>query len=166
MAGWHHQLYGHEFEHAQGDSEGQGSLAGCSPWGRNESGITQRLSNNNKAFIYCKQFCERGSRAFGPLLISSDLPNLSNLESESILRDLGNLEISMTLQSYNCQLGPQMNLTWEWIRTGFHVCIMPLFSPEVVSGTLSYLGYCPPLGISISPNKQPLWVGGHLNVLE
>ena len=26
MVGWHHQLDGHEFEQAQGDSEGQGRL--------------------------------------------------------------------------------------------------------------------------------------------
>ena len=26
MIGWHHQLNGHEFEQAPGDSEGQGSL--------------------------------------------------------------------------------------------------------------------------------------------
>ena len=30
MAGWDHQLNGHEFEQALGDSEGQGSLACCS----------------------------------------------------------------------------------------------------------------------------------------
>ena len=32
--GWHHQHNGHEFEQIPGDGEGQGSLAGCSPWGR------------------------------------------------------------------------------------------------------------------------------------
>ena len=37
MAGWHHQLNGHEFEQTLGDSEGQGSLACCSPWGHKES---------------------------------------------------------------------------------------------------------------------------------
>ena len=30
MAGWHHQLNGHEFEQTLGDNEGQGSLACCS----------------------------------------------------------------------------------------------------------------------------------------
>ena len=30
MVGWHHQLSGHEFEQALGDSVGQGSLSGCS----------------------------------------------------------------------------------------------------------------------------------------
>ena len=29
IAGWHHQLNGHEFEQALGDSEGQGSPAFC-----------------------------------------------------------------------------------------------------------------------------------------
>ena len=33
MAGWYHQLNGHEFEQILGDSEGQGSLVCCSPWG-------------------------------------------------------------------------------------------------------------------------------------
>ena len=32
MVGWHHRLNGHEFEQSPGDSEGQGSLACCSPW--------------------------------------------------------------------------------------------------------------------------------------
>ena len=37
MVGWHHQLSGHEFEQTLGDSEGQGSLVGCSPWGQLQS---------------------------------------------------------------------------------------------------------------------------------
>ena len=32
MFGWHHGLNGHGFEKTLGDSEGQGSLACCSPW--------------------------------------------------------------------------------------------------------------------------------------
>ena len=34
MAGWHHQLDGHEFEQASGVGDGQGSVVDCSPWGR------------------------------------------------------------------------------------------------------------------------------------
>ena len=37
MVGWHQGLNGHEFEQPLGDSEGQGSLACCSPWGCKES---------------------------------------------------------------------------------------------------------------------------------
>ena len=33
MVGWHHRLSGREFEQTPGDSEGQGSLVCCSPWG-------------------------------------------------------------------------------------------------------------------------------------
>ena len=37
IIGWHHWLNGHEFEQNPGDSEGQGSLARCTPWGLKES---------------------------------------------------------------------------------------------------------------------------------
>ena len=50
MVGWQHQLKGHEFEQTLGDSEGQGSLVCCSPWGHKESDTTERLNNNK--FIY------------------------------------------------------------------------------------------------------------------
>ena len=48
MAGWHHQLNGHEFERTLKDSEGQGSLACCSPLGCKESEMTEQLNNNNR----------------------------------------------------------------------------------------------------------------------
>ena len=50
MVGWHHQLNGHESEQIPGDSEGQGSLACCSPWGCQESDTTER-PNNNKQLV-------------------------------------------------------------------------------------------------------------------
>ena len=46
MVGWHHQLLGHELEQALGDSEGQGTLVCCRPWGRKELDMTERLHNN------------------------------------------------------------------------------------------------------------------------
>ena len=44
MVGWHHQLYGHEFEQAPGVGSGQGRLVCCSPWGRKESDMTEWLN--------------------------------------------------------------------------------------------------------------------------
>ena len=41
IVGWHHRLYGHEFEEASGVGDGQGSLACCSPWGHKESDMTE-----------------------------------------------------------------------------------------------------------------------------
>ena len=45
MAGWHPPINGHEFEQTSGDSEGQGSLACCSPWDRKELDMTEQLNN-------------------------------------------------------------------------------------------------------------------------
>ena len=36
----HHQLNGQEFEQTLGDSEGQGSLVCCRPWGGKEMDIS------------------------------------------------------------------------------------------------------------------------------
>ena len=44
MVGWHHQLYGHEFEQAPGVGDGQGRLACYSSWDRKELDITERLN--------------------------------------------------------------------------------------------------------------------------
>ena len=41
MAGWHHQLNGHEFEQVPIVGDGQGSLACFCPWGRKESDTTE-----------------------------------------------------------------------------------------------------------------------------
>ena len=39
-----------------GDSEEQGSLARCSPWGCKELDMTERLNNNNKVEDIGKEF--------------------------------------------------------------------------------------------------------------
>ena len=51
MVGWHHWVNGHELEQTLGDSEGQGCLACCSPWGCKELDMTEQLKNNNQAYI-------------------------------------------------------------------------------------------------------------------
>ena len=42
----HHRLIGHEIEHVLEDSEEQGGLACCTPWGLKESDSTEQLNNN------------------------------------------------------------------------------------------------------------------------
>ena len=44
MVGWHHRLNGHEFGWTPGVVDGQGGLACCSPWGREEWDMTERLN--------------------------------------------------------------------------------------------------------------------------
>ena len=44
MAGWHHQLNGHEFEWTPRVGDGQGSLVCCNSWGLKESDMTELLN--------------------------------------------------------------------------------------------------------------------------
>ena len=44
MAGWHHQLDGHELESTLGVGDGQGGLAWCNSWGRKDLDMTERLN--------------------------------------------------------------------------------------------------------------------------
>ena len=44
IVGWHHWLNGHEFEQVLGVSDGQGSLACCSPCDHRELDMTERLN--------------------------------------------------------------------------------------------------------------------------
>ena len=57
MVGWYHQLNGHEFEQALGNSLGQGSLAYCSSWDHKELDTTEWLNNkgcyNHQAISHC-----------------------------------------------------------------------------------------------------------------
>ena len=44
MVECHHHLAVHEFEQAPGVGDGQGSLGCCSPWGRKESNMIDKLN--------------------------------------------------------------------------------------------------------------------------
>ena len=50
MVGWHHRINEHESEQTPGDSEEQGSLVCCSPWGSKESDMTQQSDDSNKLY--------------------------------------------------------------------------------------------------------------------
>ena len=51
MVGWHHWLDGHESEQAPGVSEGQGSLACCSPWCFKELDTTEQLNYTGSSLL-------------------------------------------------------------------------------------------------------------------
>ena len=65
MVRYHHQLSGHEFEQTQGDSEGQESLACCSPWSSKESNTSEQLNSSNKnCFIYSPKHFKLNTNMF------------------------------------------------------------------------------------------------------
>ena len=107
IGGWHHQLNRHEFEHTAGDSEGQGSLVCCSPWGRRDSDMTEWPNNNETPFL---------------ILDISYL--LTSESSESFTVGEGLYHISGHME-------PTVNQTWFYsdlckailyLRRGFFVC--------------------------------------------
>ena len=67
MVGWHHQLNARESEQTPGESEGQGSLACCSPWDRKQLDTSEQL-NNNKEFKAEESICPALRGATGTML--------------------------------------------------------------------------------------------------
>ena len=59
MVGQYHRLSGHEFEQTLGDSEGQGSLVCCSPWGRRELDMSELLNNDRGRAMHLESALER-----------------------------------------------------------------------------------------------------------
>ena len=55
MAGWHHELDGHESEWTLGDGDGPGGLECCGSWGHKEADTTERL--NWTELIYFSLSC-------------------------------------------------------------------------------------------------------------
>ena len=50
MVGLHHQLNGHEFEQTLVNSEGQGNMVCCSPWGLQVLDTTEQPNKNMSDF--------------------------------------------------------------------------------------------------------------------
>ena len=86
MVGWHHRLNGHEFEQTVGNSEGQGSLACCSPWGCKESD-TLRDWTTTKPFNSTSLTSQYTVWIASKLayLLSSIFPSISVFSNESAL---------------------------------------------------------------------------------
>ena len=62
VVGWHHQLNGREFEWTPGVGDGQGGLASCSPWGLEESELSnwtelKTLLPFHLGLTCCEGFC-------------------------------------------------------------------------------------------------------------
>ena len=54
MVGWHHRLSGPELGQTPGDGDEQGNLACCSPWGRKDLDMRERL---NRTELLCDWNC-------------------------------------------------------------------------------------------------------------
>ena len=80
--GWHHRLSGHEFEQTLGDSEGQGSLICCRPWGHKELDTAEQLNNNNTYQNLLARYYFELRHHFAPKLL---LYNLTKIKSSGTM---------------------------------------------------------------------------------
>ena len=78
MVGWRHEVDGREFKQTQGDGEGQGSLACCSPWSQKESDMTEELNNNPQ---YKARGCEGRPYSLYCVILYKELEHPRNLVS-------------------------------------------------------------------------------------
>ena len=88
MVGWHHWLSGHEFEQTWWDSERQGSLACCSPWGRKDSTPLSNWTELNWSLIFSL------SKEFLIINWAQTLNKSQGKKQQSITKDL----LSMSLE--------------------------------------------------------------------
>ena len=93
MAGGHHRPHGREFEQTPGDSEGQGGLASCSPRGRRESDMTQRLNDNRDKTVF------RQNPGDGAALLSGAGSHSSQAASLCLWREVHGLFLLLLLFS-------------------------------------------------------------------
>ena len=93
MVGCHHWLSGHEFEQTPGVSEGQGSLACCSPQDHKESDMTEQhtsvTSHKGRLFWVMVRTCGN-FQVYNTVLLSTltmwylRSPELAHLVTESL----------------------------------------------------------------------------------
>ena len=58
IVGWHHQLYGHEFEQAPGVDDGQGNMVSCTSWNRRvrHDWMTKMKYMTQKILKFCSPY--------------------------------------------------------------------------------------------------------------
>ena len=80
MAGWHHQLDGHESEWTPRVSDGQGGLVCCNSWGRKEMDTTERL-NWTELYLFFRTLFSRAIayhiHRFSFFIISQNIPEFA-----------------------------------------------------------------------------------------
>ena len=71
MVGWHHRLNAHEFEHAPGVGDGQGSLVCCSLWGLKELDMTEWLNYTDLTAKHSRPLGPAGPFVLPPIGMST-----------------------------------------------------------------------------------------------
>ena len=110
MVGWHHRHNGHESEWTPGVGDGQGGLACCSPWGRKESDMTERLNLLNWTHPHLCSMKETGTTAHKRVLSCTSPPSP---HTPSFLNRVTVPCLSTSSPSLSCHNGDQTELIFN-----------------------------------------------------
>ena len=154
MPGWHHWLDGHEFDQTLRDSEGQGSLASCSPWSHKASNMTKWLSNKCTALLW---------EHSPPLAIFSHIQyiteSLHTQEFTSVNLWFHTLLILLLLSFLKCFLRGSAACSTGHARPEIHpgdLQVMPFLVLAQWEGRVNHKRRHTELMLSVSPHQFPL----------
>ena len=109
--GWHRRLNRQEFEQAPGVGDGKGGLACCSPWGRKESGMTERLNWTALKFSNFSKIVQHTQINFLSIIIQWILSLFPKKQRESYFRCLCELwQTSLYFNLNNFQISSKQQL--------------------------------------------------------
>ena len=151
MVGWHHWLNGHEFEQALGDSEEQGSLVCCSPWGRKESDMTDWTTTIDILIVYITRSYEFTSTPFVSVCMTVILEKIKSnnvpLKLTLFLNTVSAESDFKQKQEYYCQaiIGNIMNVPFRLSRhtinlSGYKIKIYLRSSYRYITDPLIFVG--------------------------
>ena len=109
MVGWHHWFNGPEFEQAPGNSEGQGSLACCCPWGCKEADMTEQLNNkdSNPSYRWGHWGSKMQGNQFLALQCPREFPGGDSQNGFKLLKSCGQWAPHLSLSS-------SLTKPWLW----------------------------------------------------
>ena len=155
MVGWHHQLNGHEFEETPGETEGQGSLVCCSPWGRSvrhdwvteqqQQCVKSSLVLLKKVFAMIGVFSWQNSVSLWPALFCTPRPNLPVTPGISWLPTFAFQSPMMKRTSFLTLVleslvgtGQLQHLWHQWLGHVWYGCILSCVRLFVAPWTIAY----------------------------
>ena len=158
MVGCHHRLNGHEFEQALGDSEEQGSLACCSPWGPKESDMNERLNNNKLHLLYiqARYFSLPFIIHQSDNLISSSMLLYLSIDSKPCGKKLKSLVSQIYIHTYICVCIYTMDVVFVVVCLCTQGCGLNLFYYFFVIEISSIQFTIPPFGFIIDTENSKL----------
>ena len=172
MVGRHHWLHGHELEQTEGDSEGQGSLACCSPLGRKELDTMEWLNNNSvigsdgagqpcwRGWYTCDHWCVKNLPTF------SGVKHQFTLLADSVGQEFREDAVGMAVSAARC-LGLswgvlKLDMPWWGLESSGDFSADVLWLKLVVSQNTSgqLLGVVCPHRVVWASSQHSVWIPG------